>query len=114
RGPEVAERIGLAEPITKVAVDAQGLLQGLGRGRVIARQPPDFPEVGEGVGLAEPVIEIPCGLERGCVPGDGLGPGAVAAQEPGDAGGESGNPGVLAGTAGVVEAGEQAGALGAG
>ena len=112
--PQVVEGVGLAEPVAEVAVDAQGLLQGLGRGRVITRQPPHVPEVAEGVGLAEPVTEMPCGLDRGCVAGDGVGPGAVVPQEPGEAGGQGDDPGVLAGAGGVVQAGEQAGPLGAG
>ena len=57
---------------------------------------------------------MPCGLDRGGVPGDGVGPRAVAPQQPGEAGGQSDDPGVLAGAGGVVQAGEQAGALGAG
>ena len=63
--PEVAEGVGLAEPVAEVAVDAQGLLQGLGRARVVTRQPPHDPEVVEGVGLAEPVAEVLCGLGGG-------------------------------------------------
>ena len=82
--------------------------------RVIIRQPPHDPEVVEGAGLAEPVTEMPRGLDRGGVAGDGLGPGAVAAQQRGKAGGEGDDPGVLAGAGGVVEAGEQVGALGPG
>src|ERR1700678_3725689 len=57
---------------------------------------------------------MPCGLDRGCVPGDGLSPGAVAPQQAGERSGEGGNPGVLAGAGGVVQAGQQAGAFGAG
>ena len=57
---------------------------------------------------------MPCGLDRGGVAGDGLGPRAVAPQQPGQAGGQRDDPGVLAGAGGVVQAGEQAGALGAG
>ena len=56
--PCLVECLGLTTPVAEVAVDAQGLLQGLGRGRVITRQPPDGPEVAEGVGLAEPVAEV--------------------------------------------------------
>ena len=115
--PEVGEGVGLAEPVTELTVDAQGLLQGSGRGleviSLLVSRLHD-PKVGEGSGLAEPVTEIPRGLDRGCVPGDGVGPGPVVPQEPGKSGGEGGNPGVLAGPGGVVEAGEQAGALGAG
>jgi len=33
--PEIVEDVGLAEPVTQVTVEAQGLLLGLGRGRVI-------------------------------------------------------------------------------
>ena len=109
--PQVAEGVGLAQPVTKVAVDAQGLLQSLGCGRVITRQPPHMPEVVKGVGLAEAVAERTCGLHRGCVPGDGLGPGAVAPQQPGQTGGERGNPSMLAGRGSLVQAGEQAGTL---
>ena len=36
--PCLVERLGLATPVAEVAVDAQGLLQSLGRGRVITRQ----------------------------------------------------------------------------
>jgi hypothetical protein len=91
-----------------------GMLQGLGRGREITRQPLHIPEVVEGAGLAEPVAEMPGGLDRGCVPGDGLGPRAIAPQQPGESGGQSGSPGMLAGLCGVVQAGEQVGALGPG
>ena len=108
--PEVAEGAGLAAPIAEVAVDAQGL----GRGRVITGHPPHVPEIGEGVGLAGPVTEMPRGLDRGGVPGDGLGPGAVAPQQPGQAGGQRDDPGVLAGGGGMVQASEQAGPLGPG
>ena len=92
------EGAGLAEPVTEVAVDAQGLLEGLGRGRLITRRPPHLPKIVEGAGLAEPVTEMPRGLDRGCVPGDGLSPGAVAPQQPGQAGGQRDDLGVLAGT----------------
>ena len=63
--PSLVERPGLAPPVAEVAVDVQGLLQGLGRGRVITRQPPDRPEVVEGVGLAEPVAEV-AEMSRAC------------------------------------------------
>jgi hypothetical protein len=43
--PQVAEGVGLAEPVTEITVDAQGLLQDLDRGRVIACQPPHVPDV---------------------------------------------------------------------
>ena len=46
--------------------------------------------------------------------GDGLSPRAVVAQQGGDAGGEGDNTGVLAGSGGVVQAGQQAGAFGPG
>src|ERR1700678_1593840 len=81
---------------------------------VIIGQPPDVSEGVEGTGLAEPVTEIACGLDRGRVAGDGLSPGAIAPQEPGDAGGKSDDPCVLAGIGSVIQAGEQAGALGTG
>src|ERR1700678_3944931 len=81
---------------------------------VIIGQPPDVSEGVEGTGLAEPVTEIACGLDRGRVAGDGLSPGAIAPQEPGDAGGQSDDPCVLAGIGSVIQAGEQAGALGPG
>ena len=57
---------------------------------------------------------MPRGLDRGGVPGDGVGPVAVAPQEPGQACGQCDDPGVLAGPGGVGQAGEQAGALGSG
>ena len=67
----------------------------------------------EGVGLAEPVAEVLCGPDRGVVAGDGLGPRAIAPQQPGQPGGQGDDPGVLAGIGGVVQAGQQAGPLGA-
>jgi hypothetical protein len=39
----------LATLVTEVAVDAQGLVQRLGRARVVTRQPPHSPEAGEDV-----------------------------------------------------------------
>jgi hypothetical protein len=53
--PFLVERLGLTTPFAEVAVDGQGLLVGLGRGRVITGQPPYDPQVAEGAGLAEPV-----------------------------------------------------------
>jgi hypothetical protein len=38
------EGVGLAAPVTEVAVDAQGLLLHLDRVRVVTRQPPHVPE----------------------------------------------------------------------
>ena len=112
--PCLVERLGLTASVAEVAVDVQGVLQGLGRGRVITGQPPHGPQVVQGAGLAEPVAEMPCGPGCGGVPGDGVGPRAVAPQQAGEAGGQRGDPGVLAGPGGMVQAGEQASALGAG
>ena len=72
----------MAEPVAEVAVDAQGLLQGPGRDRVITGQPPHGSEVAEGTGLAEPVAEMPCGLDRGRVPGGGVVTARAAASSP--------------------------------
>jgi hypothetical protein len=107
---QVAEGVDPAEPVAEVALDAQGLFQHPGRGRVITGQPPNVPEVVEGAGLAKPVRELPRG--RGGMPGDGLGPVAVAPQQPGQGAGQRDDPGVLAGAGGVIQAGEQADALG--
>ena len=77
--PCLVERLGLATPVAEVAVDAQGLLQGLGRGRVITRQPPHDPQVVEGVGLAEPVAEVAVDAQ-GLL--QGLGRGRVITRHP--------------------------------
>jgi hypothetical protein len=61
--PSLVERLGLASPVAEVAEDAQRLLQGLGRGRVITRQAPDGPEVEEGADLAQPVVGTECVIE---------------------------------------------------
>jgi len=45
--PSLVARLGLTIPVADVAVDAQSLLPGLGRGRVITRQPPHVPEAVE-------------------------------------------------------------------
>src|SRR6202034_819143 len=95
--PQVAEGVGLAELVAEVAVDGQGLFQVLGCGRVIVGQPPHFPQAAEGVGLAEPVAETPCGLGRGLMAGNGIGPGTVVPPEPGQRSRESDDAGVLAG-----------------
>ena len=92
----MAKRVGLAKPVTELAVDAQRLFQGLGGGRVIARRPPHVAQIAEGAGLAEKVTEVPCGPARSGVPGDGLGPWAVTPQQPGEAGGQRDDPGMLA------------------
>jgi hypothetical protein len=52
------ERRGLAGPDAEVAVDVQGLFQGLGRAWVIFCPSPRDPEVEKGVCLAEPVTEV--------------------------------------------------------
>jgi hypothetical protein len=51
------------------------------------------------------------GTHRGGVAGYGLGPWAAEAQQDGDAGGEGDDVGVLAGSCGVIEAGQQVGTL---
>jgi hypothetical protein len=56
--PALVERLGFAAPVTEVAVDAEGLLGGLGRGRLVPGQPPHVPQEAEGAGLAEPVAEV--------------------------------------------------------
>src|ERR1700728_1131797 len=56
--PGLVERLGLGTPVAEVAVDTQGLLQRLGRSRVITPQPPHAPQEQEGVGLAEPVADV--------------------------------------------------------
>ena len=71
-----------------------------------------MPQVGEGVGLAGPVAEVLRGAQGGGMAGEGLGPRAVVAQQAGQARGEGDDAGVLAGSGGVVQAGEQVGALG--
>src|SRR5580704_11536201 len=113
-GPEVEQCAGLAVPVADVAVDAQRLLQRLGPGRIIARHPPQVPQIVQGAGLAVLVADMPCGPRGGSVAVDGIGPGTVAPPEPGEPGGQSDDPGVLAGCGGMVQAGEQAGALSAG
>ena len=57
---------------------------------------------------------MPSGLDRECLAGDGICPGAVTPQQPGQARGEGDNAGVLVSAGDVVEAGEQAGTLGPG
>ena len=52
--PSFIERRDLAALVAEVAVDGQGLLQRLGRARVISCQPPHGSELFEGVGLAKP------------------------------------------------------------
>jgi hypothetical protein len=56
RRPSVVERLGLAIPVTEVAVDAQRLLQRLGRGRVISCQLLDGPELVSGPGRAGRIV----------------------------------------------------------
>ena len=56
--PLLVERLGLTLLVAEGAVDAQGLLQRLGRARVITRHLPHGPEALEGVGLAEPAAEV--------------------------------------------------------
>ena len=50
--PLPVERLGLTLLVAEGAVDAQGLLQRLGRARVITRHLPHGPEALDGVGLA--------------------------------------------------------------
>jgi len=45
-------------------VDVQGLFHGLGRGRVLTRQPPHHPDLAEGAGLAGPVAEVAVDVQR--------------------------------------------------
>jgi len=54
--PFLVEHRGLGTPVAEVAVDGQGLLQQVGRGRVITCDPPYRPEVEERAGLAAPVL----------------------------------------------------------
>ena len=89
-------------------------LQVPGRARIVPGQPPYVPEVAEGEGLAGPVAELPGGLDRGGVAGDGLVPRAVGSQQARQARGQRDDPGVLAGRGGLVQAGQQAGPLGPG
>ena len=56
--PFLVEHLKLTDLVTEVTVDAQGLVQGLGGGRVIARLPPHDPEVEKREGLAEPVADV--------------------------------------------------------
>ncbi len=83
RRPCLVERPGLTIPVADAAVDAQSLLQDLGRGRVITRQPPHVPEAVECVGLAEPAAEVadltPENVE---LPADNSCPGGRAAVTP--------------------------------
>ncbi len=61
RDPEEEEGGSLAEPVTKVAVNFQGLPESLGTARAITGHPPTA-EVGEGVCLAKPVTEAAVNL----------------------------------------------------
>ena len=56
--PFLVEHLKLTDLVAKVTVDAQGLVQGLGGGRVIARRAPHDPEVEKREGLAEPVADV--------------------------------------------------------
>ena len=75
----LVERLGLTTPVAEVAVEAQGLLQGPGRGRVITRERPDVPQVAEGVGLAVPVAEVAVEAQGLLL---GLGRGRVITRQP--------------------------------
>ena len=86
--------------------------QRLGRARVVPAQPPHDPQVAEGVGLAQPVAEVPSGLHGGGVAGDGVGPGAIWRSKAAMRGGEGDDPGMLPGCGGMIQAGQQVGALG--
>jgi hypothetical protein len=77
----LVERLGLTTPLAVVAVDVQGLIQGLGRGRVIAGQPEDVPEVEENVGLAVSLAEVAVDVQG---PIQGLGRGRVITRQPPD------------------------------
>jgi hypothetical protein len=74
----------------------------------------DRGEPAAGGWLAEPVSQVPGGAQGSGVAGDGFGPRAVVAQQAGDAGGQGDDAGVLAGSGGVIQAGDQVGALGPG
>ena len=63
-GPELLEGIGLAAPITEVAVGAQRFLLSPGRSRVITCQAPYDPEIGQRVGLAKRVTEVAVDAQR--------------------------------------------------
>jgi len=52
------------------------------------------------------VAEVPCGPGGGGMAGAGVGPGAVLPQQSRDGGGEGDDPGLLASSGDVVEAGE--------
>ena len=56
--PFLVEHLKLTGMVAEVTIDAQGLVQGLGGGRVIARLPPHDPEVEKREGLAEPVADV--------------------------------------------------------
>ena len=114
RIPRLARALAWPSRLPSLAVDAQCLLQGPGRARIIPGQQAHAAQVTEGVRLAETVAEVLRGAPGGDMAGDGLGPRAVLAQQGREAGGEGDNAGVLARSRGVVQAGEQADPLGPG
>jgi hypothetical protein len=77
--PVLVEGLDLTAPVAEVTVDAQHLLQGPGRARIIPGQPPRDPQVVEGVSLAGPVAEMLCGGQGSRMAGEGFGPRAVVA-----------------------------------
>jgi len=68
---KIAERIGLAERVTGVAVNGQGLLVAGGGGRVITGQLPRQAQIVQGVPLAEPVPDVAEDRQRLLLAGGG-------------------------------------------